>query len=701
MNKLVILAEKYNQAVAYTKAFNSVERRDGYFIVKGHYKAKEIIITYAIGHLVELYNPDDYDSEWKKWSMSTLPIFPNEYLFKISSSKSKQYKIVKNHLDSADKIIIGTDPDREGESIAHLIIRFSGNEHKPMKRLWVNSREVAEIEKALNDLRDTADYYPSYISAETRQIADWLVGINLSRLYTLQLNSIGIQETFSIGRVQTPTLNLIYQRNKTIDNFISNDFYEIEAEFKHDNGTYIGKFKQRFNSLSDLNEFIVTNLDQSDKQAIIKNVTSEKKNIHAPNLFSLSDLQSLANKKYKYSADKTLTIVQKLYENEILSYPRTDSNYIGTPEFDYLKKNLDRYLELINETIETPLLHENKRYVDSNKVKEHYAIIPTSTLPKLEKLDKDEKNIYLMVLYRTLAIFEKPYEYQETKIETVINQIVFFTSGKVKISDGWKRLISDTTEDQNKILPLVTINDLLPYQLITKNGKTTPPKYYTEGTLIVAMKNVSKDISDIENKGVLRKIEGIGTEATRASIIETLKKQQYIIIKNNVIHVTKKGNLLCSIIENDEIANVEMTATWEKYLKQIEESKGSQETFIKSIKNFISHVIDKVPNSMSNNQDRYNDEISSMQEESIIGTCPMCKQNIMNKGKFYGCTGYLEGCTFTIPRQWSSKTIPKKNVIELITKGITTEIKGFKSKKGNKFNARLKIDNNKLQFDFN
>src|SRR5699024_3326718 len=291
------------------------------------------------------------------------------------------------------------------------------------------------------------------------------------------------------------------------------------------------------------------------------------------------------------SADKTLSIAQKLYEKQILSYPRSDSNYIGTPEFNYLKSKLDDYLELISEEIKEPQTEENKRFVNSEKVQEHYAIIPTKTLPKLNDLSQDEQNIYLLVVNRTLAIIETPYRYEETTIETMISDVLFETKGKTEIDKGWKRLVKDNKDSQDTILPPVKETDTVDYELETKQGETKPPSYYTEGTLLTAMKNVGNKLDDKSNKDILKETEGIGTEATRSNVIETLKKQEYITIKKGKIYVTDKGNLLCEMIADDEITNAEMTATWEKYLKQIQENKGTQEAFLKSIQNFIEHLI--------------------------------------------------------------------------------------------------------------
>ncbi|WP_319017842.1 DNA topoisomerase [Enterococcus faecium] len=598
--------------------------------------------------------------------------------------------------------MIATDSDREGEAIARLIINLSGNSRKTIKRLWINSLETSEIKKGFQNLKDGQSFYSTYKEAETRQIADWLVGISLTRLYTLYMQKNGMRGVFSVGRVQTPTLFLIYQRNEEIKHFVSKLFYELYATFTHSNGKYKGKYKERFDTLENLDGFKETNQLEQAENAEVTNVKVEEKRQYAPKLFSLSDLQSFANKRFKYSADKTLSIAQKLYEKKVLSYPRSDTNYIGSPEFDYLKSNLSRYLELAGVGISEPQLNENKRYVDGSKVQEHYVIIPTKTLPKLSDVTKDEKNIYLLVLYRTLAIFEKPYIYDETTIDTAINQVLFQSKGKTEKERGWKRLYKQEEKDKDDpLLPEVTVNDSVAFALETKEGKTQPPNYYTEGTLLTAMKHVGRAMDDKDSKDILKETEGIGTEATRASIIETLKKQDYITISKSKIYVTEKGELLCRIIAEDEIANAGMTAQWERYLKKIRSQQGTQEAFLGSIERFVQHLIEKCHKTSKTKKENIADVAGHMEQENVMGTCPKCQNSVVNKGKFYGCSGYKDGCKFTLPKRWSQKALTKKNVQDLLSKRETSLIKGFKSKKGSNFSAKLTLnDEMKLAFEF-
>lgn len=686
MNNVVFLAEKPSQASAYAEAFTKSKRENGYYVVSND-EYKNAIITYGYGHLVNLYSPDDYDKNLKQWKLNTLPILPDHFKFKVGNGKSKQYKIVKDLLDKADTIIIATDGDREGEAIARLIINLSKNSHKTLKRLWINSLEKEEIQKGLNNLKNGEDFYSIYKEAETRQIADWLVGMNLSRLYTLHMQKNGMEGVFSIGRVQTPTLFLIYQRNKEIEEFISKPFYELFSNFTHEKGEYQGKYSDRFNTIEELDNFKENN-KLEELKGIVEEVITEEKKIYPPKLFSLSDLQSAANKVFGLGASETLKIMQSLYEKKIVSYPRTDSNYIGSPEFDYLKSNLSNYLNLVGEVIELPQLSENKRYVDGSKVQEHYSIIPTRTLPDLTKLNDNERKIYEMILYRTLAIFEVPYIYDETKITTKVNDISFKTTGKIEKEIGWKRLIKEDNQNKDTPLPNVLKSDNVDSDLETKKGKTSPPKYYTEGTLITAMKNIGRISEDEENKDILKETEGIGTEATRANVIETLKKQEYIMVQKKNILVSEKAKTLCEIIKDDEISNADMTAKWEKYLKKIRNEVGTQETFIKSITNFINHLIETVPNTFSNSEIKTH--VKEIDNSLTVGICPKCQNNIIEKGKFYGCSNYPT-CKFSLPNDFRKKKLTKKNIKELL-EGKETLVKSIKKADKKTYNANIKLN---------
>src|SRR5699024_6646480 len=414
----------------------------------------------------------------------------------------------------------------------------------------------------------------------------------------------------------------------------------------------------------------------------IKYVNKEQKNTYAPKLFSLSDLQSEANRKFNMGANDTLKVVQSLYEKKYTSYPRSDSNYIGSPEFEYLVANLENYLTLAGKTIQEPNTTAQKRYVDSSKVQEHYAIIPTKTIPNLDNLNEKEKNIYMLVLLRTLAIFEQPYQYEETTIITEAQTTEFKTTGKIEIEKGWKQIYQDD-EDKNNTsedtLPNVSANDMVIVRFENKKGETKPPRYYTEGTLLTAMKNVGRDLEDEEHKEILKESEGIGTEATRANVIDTLKYQKYISVKGKNILVTDKGKTLCETLAGNEITNADLTAEWEKHLKRVRTGELSQEAFLGSITRFIEHLIAKAPELFKGSNIK--ERVQKIEADNAIAICPSCEHNIIDKGKFYGCSNYPD-CKYTLSKDFRNKKLTKTNIKQLL-KDNETVVKGIKSKSGN------------------
>lgn len=388
MGSVLIIAEKPSQAQAYFTALNGSKKHDGYFeIPKSSIFPDGAKLTYAIGHLITLFEPHDYEESLKNWSLDNLPIIPTKFKFKVSSDKIKQFNIVKKLLDECNEIIIGTDCDREGESIARLIINQAGASHKPTKRLWINSLEDDEIIKGFKNLKDGKDYIHYSEEAQARQISDWLVGLNTSRLYSLLLFKKGVKGeggrnvSFSVGRVQTPTLKLIYDRQKEIENFKPKPFFELESLFSTNSGTYKGRYKGKYDSKNEVQDLLRKSGISSTGKSIgeIKDVKKEVKKTPSPQLFSLSSLQVLANKKFRYSPNQVLKIVQSLYDNplKLVTYPRTDTPYITDSEFAYLKDNLSNYQKLANQVFEPHSLEPNKRYVNSKKVQEHYAIVPT------------------------------------------------------------------------------------------------------------------------------------------------------------------------------------------------------------------------------------------------------------------------------------------------------------------------------------
>ena len=718
----VILAEKPSQARSYIEAFKNSTKKQGYYAVSDPVLPNETFITYGFGHLVELATPEQYDTKYKQWALSNLPIFPEKYKFTVPTDKKAQFKIVKDLLSKADTKIVATDSDREGENIAWSIMTQAkiNLKSKEIKRLWINSLEKEAILKGFKELKNGWDYYPAYQEAQTRQISDWLVGMNGSPLYTLLLKEAGLHGVYSIGRVQTPTLYMVYQRDLAIQNFNPEPYFELKAEILAEQQKFVAKLDpyQRFKDEKGLLAFMSEKkLEKGSQSGLIKDVQKQTKKTSSPRLFSLSSLQSEINKRYHASASDTLQAVQNLYEAKLLTYPRTDSNYITEQEFNYLVENLNGYLGFLSKDVSLNHQEPNKRYVNGKKVQEHHAIIMTKTVPTQEKLSKFpalEQRIYNLVLRTTLAMFADPYEFEETVILTSIGDAVFKATGNVPKNQGWKVLFSDyKTEKQEEetILPLVEVGQSISANLTPDQKMTKPPVPFTEGTLITAMKTAGKTLDDEEAQSILKDNEGIGTEATRANVLDVLKKRGYLLTEKNKLHVSQQGITLCKAVELEPLlTSPEMTAKWEKALKQISAKERTQENFLEQIKKFVSKIIHDVPTQMKQS-DSLTSQVASQKDteqqaelDAQIGICPICKTGkIVDKGKFYGCTNYkaTDPCTFSLPKKWSEKALGKTAIKDLITKGETSKLKGFKSKKtGKKFDAKLTIKEGKLSFDF-
>ncbi|MCS9983551.1 type IA DNA topoisomerase [Weissella paramesenteroides] len=721
----IILAEKPSQARSYVQAFQNSTKKQGYFDVSDPVLPENTKVTFGFGHLVELATPDEYDSKYKKWALSNLPIFPEKYKFAVGADKKKQFGTVKELLNQADTIIIATDSDREGENIAWSIMTKSGIDLKSkiLKRLWINSLEKEVILDGFKNLKDGWDYYPAYQEAQTRQISDWLVGMNGSPLYTLLLQKAGVKGIYSIGRVQTPTLYMIYQRDLAIKNFKPEPYFELNAKVSVDSKKFDAKLEpyKRFKDEKQLITFMDDkNVQKGNQDGLIKDVQKQQKKSSSPRLFSLSSLQSEINKRYHASASDTLKAVQLLYEAKLLTYPRTDCNYITDQEFSYLVDHLEAYSKLLTNQVSLTQVKPQARYVNGKKVQEHHAIIMTKTVPTTEKLNslsKLEKQVYDMVLRTTLAMFTDPYEYEETTILTQIGQAIFKATGKVTTNQGWKLLFkmdvekTDKTDKEETILPVIEKGQVVKADLSTDRNLTKAPVPFTEGTLITAMKTAGKTLDDEEAQAVLKDTEGIGTEATRANILDGLKKRGYLFIQKNKVHVSEQGMTLCKAVELEPLlTSPEMTAKWEVALKQIGQKKRTQENFLGQIQRFVQKLVAEVPEQLQQSESLTQQVTSQKMAENEakkdaeIGICPICKQGkIIDKGNFYGCTNYKadQPCKFTLPKKWSDKTITKTIVKTLLTKGTTNKLKGFQSKKtGKEFSAKLVLKAGRLSFEF-
>ncbi|MEK4799961.1 DNA topoisomerase 3 [Thermoactinomyces sp. FSL K6-2592] len=700
MRKIAILAEKPDQARKLASPFPHKKEKNFIAIDKCDSFPSGAVIVWAIGHLIQLAEPKVYHPDWEKWDLQHLPMIPEQFKYQVIKSKSGHFKEVKKHLINADEIIIATDPAREGELIARLIIQMAGASKKPIKRLWTSSLTESAIQNAFKNLHPGESTISFYHEALARSWSDWLVGINSSRVYTLLLQRKGIRGVFSIGRVQTPLLTLIRHREEEIEQFKSEPFWELVGTFKTSTGQqYRGKHSKKFKDQKEVQALLETINNHS---GIIAKIETKKKATKPPKLHSLSTLQTKMNKRFKYSPSRVLEIVQALYEKGYVSYPRTDSQYVTPAEattFPGILEKLCAYFPVPDQLKE---IKNNMRYVDPAKVSDHYAIIPTDQVPDPEQLGRDEKIIYDEIARSLIAAHCADYEYNETNILTEVNGIPFETKGKQPLKSGWKKVFQEEENQESKeesvLLPDVSEAESVQANIRIHEDMTKPPKPYTEGQLIQLMKTAGKHIEDEELQEEMKGI-GLGTEATRAGIIQTLKDREYITVEKNVVRVTEKGKLLVKAVEGTSLAKPDLTAQWEKYLYQIGKGEKSHIPFVKRSKELASKLVeDAKQHAKTWNIDGL---ATTTPSNSGFGPCPRCGKQVIDKKKFYGCSGYQEGCKFTLPKEFCGKKLTETNVKKLLEKGKSNLVKGFTSKKGNNFDAYLVLDEKqKLSFQF-
>ena len=651
MGKILIIAEKPSVA------------RDIGAVLKVKNKGEncitsdEYIISWAIGHLVGLADPDVYDAAYKKWNKSHLPIIPDEMILSPVSRTKSQLATLKKLMNSkeVDSIICATDSGREGELIFRYIYTYVKCKKK-FKRLWISSMTTDAIKDGFEKLKDSKEYDNLYESAKCRSEADWLVGINASRAYTINYGTL-----LSIGRVQTPTLNILVERQKEIDAFVPKDFWQIRANF----GLYSGLWTDldaSENKIFDETKAEEIHNKVKGASAKVTSVKTERKNQLPGLLYDLTLLQRECNRKFSYSAKTTLQIAQDLYEKrKLITYPRTDSQHLPldmrSKMSDVIKKMPEEvYGEYMNYLLAQEKLPMGKRMFDDAKVSDHHAIIPTGKQVNINSLSANEKNVYDMIVRKFLAAFYPPYVYDSTKIITEAMGESFLTQGNAVVDLGYRVLYStDKNEDDEALLPDVKEGDEVAVEaseLIKK--KTEPPKPYTEGELLNAMENAGKFIDDEELKQQLKE-SGIGTPATRAAIIERIIDVGYITRKGKTLIPTDKGIKLIDILP-DELKSAETTGKWEKGLSSISKGNMDSARFMESIGRFTRFIVDSADKPQSvrfeKEEKSYGKSRKGTKKSSAtqkLGNCPICEGGaVLENSKAFYCDRWKDGCKLTL-----------------------------------------------------
>jgi DNA topoisomerase III len=715
----VVIAEKPDQGATLAKPFPH-RKKQGYIEIQPNEIFPEgAYVTWAVGHLFGLQAPEKYEGKWKKWTLDELPIIPARFQYELSRAKAKQFGIIKKLLQNNDvgEIIHAGDAGREGELIIRNIISMA-RVQKPMKRLWISSLTEKAILNGFKNLKEEHELRNLYYEAYSRACADWLVGMNASRVYSILLKQQGMSDVFSAGRVQTPTLALIVKRDEEIERFNSEPFWEVKADFQFGEHSYEGTWQKEGESRIQSDELArKIALFCKDKPAVIKDVKTERKEFSPPMLFNLSALQATINKMFKFSPKKTLDILQKLYQKGIVSYPRSDSQYVTKGEAETFPDILNKLkqFEPYHQWIPVPhiSLINNKRFVNDAKVSDHYAIIPTEQVTDPSSLSPDERKIYDVIIKRFIAAHHEKAIMNYTSIVTIVDgRAEFISKGKQILQEGWRKIIIENEKEKDPLLPPVNKEDQgMVKKVNIKEGKTQPPKRYTEGQLITLMKTAGKYIENDELEKVLMKTEGLGTEATRAGIITMLKDRQYITIQKNIVYPTDKAKVLIRAIGENVLASAEMTAKWEQRLHQIGDGKASAPEFMEQVKKLSHSLVNNALQEAGSwsfadldtaSIQRKNGKYGKRGSKESLGACLKCGGKVIDKGKFYGCTNYQKTkCSFTISKTILSKKITGTVIKKVLKDGKSDRIDGFK--KGDKqFSAYLGWDpqQKKIQFLF-
>lgn len=647
MSKRLVLAEKPSVGRDIARVLNCTKQGNGYL------EGKDYIVTWALGHLVTLADPEAYDVKYKSWNLEDLPMLPKQFKLVVIPKTSKQFKAVKEQMLRKDvsEIIIATDAGREGELVARWIIEKVGVK-KPIKRLWISSVTDKAIQQGFKTLKDGRNYDNLYSSAIARSEADWIVGMNATRAFTTKHNA-----QLSCGRVQTPTLAMIAKREEEIKQFKPKTYYGLTAISQGIKWTWQdGKSKD----IKTFNEERIGQLFKSlqGQSAQIEKVAKTEKKVYAPGLYDLTELQRDANRMFGFSAKETLSIMQKLYEHhKVLTYPRTDSRYISTDIVETLPERLKAvaigpYRAVANQLLKGKLV-TNKSFVDDKKVSDHHAIIPTEQTALLTDLSDKERKIFDLVVKRFLAVLSKPFVYEQTTLTAKIGSETFVAKGKRVLSLGFKEIYShqDEEADDHQNLPLVEAGTILPIlKIIQTSGRTQPPAYFNEATLLSAMENPARFMNGVSSDVVktLNETGGLGTVATRADIIEKLFNSFMIEKKGQEIHLTSKGRQLLDLAPTD-LKSPELTGEWEQKLSDIASGKLKRQSFVNQMREYATTVVQEIKGS----------DAKYKHDNLTTTKCPECGKPMLavngKRGKMLVCQDRECGTRKTISQITNSR----------------------------------------------
>ncbi len=663
---IVCITEKPSVAKDIAAILGADHRFDGFFEGNGYR------ITWTFGHLCMLKEPNDYTDSWKRWSLGSLPMIPERFGIKLIEDPGikKQFSVIERLIAEADEVINCGDAGQEGELIQRWVMQ-KANCRKPVRRLWISSLTDESIREGFNDLKPQADFNRLYFAGLSRAIGDWILGMNATRLYTLKYaNNQGV---LSIGRVQTPTLALIVNRQHEIENFVPEDYWEVKTLYRN---VLFSAEKGRYKSEQAANEVMEA---IKGTPLTITDIATKRGKEAPPRLFDLTSLQVECNRKFSFSADETLKLIQSLYEKKVTTYPRVDTTYLSEdiyPKIGGIMQAMTPYTQLTAPVLATKI-PKSKKVFDNSKVTDHHAIIPTNVDPRRAALSPDEKRVYDLVAKRFIAAFYPDCEFSQTTVNAEVGQVAFKATGKQIVKPGWRDVYArdaanDTsdeaaTQDDNaqQVMPDFVKGESGPHEPTLLKKATQPPKPYTEGTLLRAMETAGKFVDDEELREAMKE-NGIGRPSTRAAIIETLFKRRYIRKERKSLVATPAGVALIATINEELLKSAKLTGLWENKLRRIERGDYSAEAFIDELKQLIHQIVINVLSDNSHNAI----EISQANEkkprqrtkaskprtpkpkiESLEQIkCPVCGNGHLIKGRTaYGCSEYRAGCAFRLP----------------------------------------------------
>ena len=674
------IAEKPSVARDIAKVLGATMPKSGYMEGNGY------CVTWTFGHLCTLKEPHDYAAHYKSWDLIFLPIIPKNFGIKLidNNGVEKQFQTIEKLVQECDEVINCGDAGQEGELIQRWVLQKAKCD-KPMKRLWISSLTEDSIKEGFENLKPADDYKNLYLAGNARAIGDWLLGINATRLFTKRFG--GNKGVLSIGRVQTPTLAMLVQRQKEIDAFTQEEYWELKTKYRDvlfsasiDRLKTLEKAEKGLEYLKQ-NQFEIVSFEIKE---------GKEKN---PRLFDLTGLQVEANKKYGFSAEKTLSYIQSLYEKKYTTYPRVDTTYLSEnlyPKIAGILRSMTIYAEFTAPLLSNPI-PKTKAVFDDTKVTDHHAIIPTE-IPPSSNLSREEKLVYDLVARRFIVVFYPECKISNTLVEGQVGTIPFKASGKQILEPGWRAVYAkdkkeekeEKDKDEEQSIPEFTVGEKGEHEPLIHQGKTSPPKPYTEATLLRAMETAGKQVEDEELREMLKN-NGIGRPSTRANIIETLFKRKYIEKKRKNLIATPTGIELIDTIEDELLKSPELTGEWESKLRKIEKGEYEANQFKEELIEMVSELTQKVINGKAKVIIQEEKKDTPKEKKPRVKTeivweetrCPKCKINHLMKGKTaVGCSDY-KGCGFKVPFEILGKKLSEKQLQDLILKSKTSKMKGF------------------------